>query len=111
MKAERFGWGDADPVVIKYSGFGLEKLFDWVGHSGSLPGYNSEIFYNTVKKITIIVSANSVEGAPADVPPLYYAKHKITLKSIIYTPHKYYAVNSLRANSIILKYYNHNIYI
>jgi D-alanyl-D-alanine carboxypeptidase len=66
MKAERFGWVDSEPVGIKYSGFGLEKLFDWVGHPGSLPGYNSEVFYNTVKKITIIVSANSVEGAPAD---------------------------------------------
>jgi len=67
MKSERFAWVvDQDVPGIKFSGFGLEKVFDWVGKSGSIPGYNSEVWYNPVKKITIIVNTNSWDGLPAD---------------------------------------------
>jgi len=65
MKSERFAWIDDEPGG-KYSGFGIEKVFDWVGKAGSLPGYNSETWYNPVKKITIIINTNSWDGMPAD---------------------------------------------
>ncbi len=65
MKSERFAWIDDIPG-IKYSGFGIEKVFDWVGKSGSIFGYNSEVWYNPVKKITIIINTNSNDGLPAD---------------------------------------------
>ena len=65
MKSERFAWIDDIPG-IKYSGFGVEKVFDWIGKSGSIFGYNSEAWYNPVKKITIIINTNSNDGLPAD---------------------------------------------
>lgn len=65
MKSERFAWIDDIPG-IKYSGFGVEKVFDWIGKSGSIFGYNSETWYNPVKKITIIINTNSNDGLPAD---------------------------------------------
>ena len=65
MKSERFAWIDDIPG-IKYSGFGVEKVFDWIGKSGSIFGYNSEVWYNPIKKITIIINTNSNDGLPAD---------------------------------------------
>ena len=65
MKSERFAWIDDIPG-IKYSGFGVEKVFDWIGKSGSIFGYNSETWYNPIKKITIIINTNSNDGMPAD---------------------------------------------
>ena len=65
MKSERFAWVDDEPGV-KYSGFGIEKVFDWIGKSGSIFGYNSEAWYNPIKKITIIINTNSNDGLPAD---------------------------------------------
>ena len=65
MKIERFTWRDDIPN-IKYSGFGIEKIFDWIGKSGAIPGYNTEVWYNPIKKITIIISTNTWEGYPAD---------------------------------------------
>ena len=65
MKSERFAWVDDIPG-IKYSGFGVEKYFDWIGKSGSVFGYNSEAWYYPVKKITIIINTNSDDGLPAD---------------------------------------------
>jgi D-alanyl-D-alanine carboxypeptidase len=67
MKIERFTWRDANAPNIKYSGFGIEKVFDWIGKSGSIPGYNTEVWYNPIKKITIIINTNTWEGDPADV--------------------------------------------
>lgn len=67
MKSERAAWVvDQDEPGIKYSSFGLEKVFDWVGKSGSIPGYNSEVWYNPAKRITIIINTNSWDAAPAD---------------------------------------------
>ncbi len=67
MKDERFAWvDDQQEPGVKYSGFGIEKVFDWVGKSGSIFGYNSETWYNPIKKITIIINTNSNDGLPAD---------------------------------------------
>ena len=54
MKGERFAWVyDQDEPGIKYSGFGIEKAFDWVGKSGNIVGYNSEAWYNPIKKLQL----------------------------------------------------------
>jgi D-alanyl-D-alanine carboxypeptidase len=65
MKGERFAWVDSDAPGL-YSGFGLEKNSDWVGHPGDIYGYNSQIWYNPTKKITVIVTTNSTEGLPTN---------------------------------------------
>ena len=67
MKIERFTWVDGDFPGVTFSGFGLEKAYDWIGHVGSLPGYNSQLFYNPIKKITIIINTNSTDGYPASL--------------------------------------------
>ncbi|MCK9212646.1 MAG: beta-lactamase family protein [Ignavibacteriaceae bacterium] len=66
MKNERFAWVDSDVPGLKYSGFGLEKILDWVGHPGAIFGYNSQIWYNPIKKITVILTTNSIEGYPTE---------------------------------------------
>jgi len=66
MKNERFAWVDSDAPGLKYSGFGLEKIFDWVGHPGAIFGYNSQLWYNPIKKITVIITTNSMEGYPTE---------------------------------------------
>jgi len=64
MKAERYAWVNSDEPNIS-SGFGLDKIFDWVGHPGTIYGYNTEVYFNSEKKITVIIMANSIEGEPA----------------------------------------------
>lgn len=64
MKNERIAW-IATTFPGFDSGFGLEKYSDWVGKDGSILGYNSELWYNPGKKITLIVSSNSWDGDPA----------------------------------------------
>jgi D-alanyl-D-alanine carboxypeptidase len=66
MKSERYAWVDSDAPGLKYSGFGLEKIMDWVGHPGAIFGYNSQLWYNPVKKITVIVTTNSMDGYPTE---------------------------------------------
>ncbi|MFA6979977.1 MAG: serine hydrolase domain-containing protein [Ignavibacteriaceae bacterium] len=65
MKSVRYAWVDGDFPGVTSSGFGLEKAWDWIGHVGSIPGYNSQLFYNPIKKITIIINTNSMDGYPA----------------------------------------------
>jgi len=65
MKSERFAWVNSDAPGLS-SGFGIDKVMDWVGHPGAIFGYNSQIWYNTVKKITVIVTTNSMEGYPTE---------------------------------------------
>ena len=65
MKSERFKWGEGSTPGISYYGFGIEKVVSWIGHSGLIQGYNTEIYCNPVNKMPIIVSANSENGSPA----------------------------------------------
>ena len=68
-KAERRGWVDEEPIGNPgqlYYGFGLMKYKDWIGHSGVIEGYNTQTYYNTVKKIMIITSTNTQNQNPAD---------------------------------------------
>jgi len=69
LKAERRGWIDEDPVNNpgqNYYGFGLMKYRDWIGHSGVIEGYNTQIYYNTVKDIMIIINTNTQDNNPAE---------------------------------------------
>ena len=59
-KKERFLWN----VSGEY-GFGVEHISDWIGHPGIIEGYNSQIWINTVRKITIITSTNTNINQPA----------------------------------------------
>jgi len=42
------------------------KVNDWIGHPGSICGYNSHVFYNSPKKITLIIFANTDTGLPVE---------------------------------------------
>jgi len=57
MKAERFKFGPE-----RY-GFCVESIHYkddvWVGHPGSIPGYNTQVWYNAARKMTIVVNANN----------------------------------------------------
>jgi D-alanyl-D-alanine carboxypeptidase len=57
MKAERFMW------INNHYGFCVMKSGDWVGHAGTIWGYNSHVFYNTAKKLTYVILVNSAMPA------------------------------------------------
>jgi D-alanyl-D-alanine carboxypeptidase len=63
MKAERFDFGTND------YGFCVETMHykdaNWVGHPGIMPGYNTQVWYNQVKKTTVIINSNSEVNLPA----------------------------------------------
>lgn len=68
-KNERFQWVDENAASnpgVNFYGFGLMKFRDWIGHSGVIEGYNSQIYYNTLSKITIIVYTNTNDLSPAE---------------------------------------------
>lgn len=66
MKSERFGW--IQGPFYQY-GFCLIRDGNWIGHTGSIFGYNSNVFYHPVKKITMIIFVNMETNTPA----LYFA--------------------------------------
>lgn len=49
-----------------YYGFCVMKVGSWLGHAGTIFGYNSHVFYNTEKKITYIVLVNTETGHPVE---------------------------------------------
>ncbi|MFZ4481363.1 MAG: serine hydrolase domain-containing protein [Rhodoferax sp.] len=53
MKAERFKW------INNHYGFCVMKAGDWIGHPGTIWGYNSHVFYNTAKKASYLILVNS----------------------------------------------------
>lgn len=64
MKAEQMNFG-ADGY-----GFGMERVRYkndiWVGHPGIIPGYNTQVWYNPQRKISMVVNANTNDGTPAE---------------------------------------------
>jgi D-alanyl-D-alanine carboxypeptidase len=60
-KNERFQFGVPDAGY----GFGVERFMDWAGHSGGIAGWNNMVFYQGVKKISVIISCNSLDDVPA----------------------------------------------
>ena len=64
-KGERFNWVDQDGSGKNFYSFGLMKFNNWIGHTGIIEGYNSVIFYNQEKQITIIAYTNCDDNQPA----------------------------------------------
>ncbi|MFA5403708.1 MAG: serine hydrolase domain-containing protein [Ignavibacteria bacterium] len=60
MKAERFNW------IGNHYGFCVMKAGNWIGHPGTIFGYNSHVFYNTASKITLVILANTDTGLPVE---------------------------------------------
>jgi D-alanyl-D-alanine carboxypeptidase len=60
MKAERFTW------IGGHYGFCAMKAGDWIGHAGTMFGFNSHVMYNTVKKITMVIYCNMDTGMPIE---------------------------------------------
>jgi D-alanyl-D-alanine carboxypeptidase len=69
-KNERFLMGATDSGY----GFGVEMIKDLFGHSGGILGWNSMVFYDKTKKITIITHANSLDDQPASSAFAEFAK-------------------------------------
>ncbi|MCK9212233.1 MAG: beta-lactamase family protein [Ignavibacteriaceae bacterium] len=69
-KVERFQFG----VEGSGYGFGVEKIGDFAGHSGGITGWNTMVFYDGIKKITIITHANSLDEQPASYAFAEFAK-------------------------------------
>jgi len=59
-KSERFKW------IGNHYGFCVMKAGNWVGHPGSIFGYNSHVFYNSVKKVTLIILTNMDTNSPVE---------------------------------------------
>ncbi len=60
-RAERFKWVDDQ------YGFCVMKAGYWVGHPGTIYGYNSHVFFHTVKKITLVILVNqALPGTPVE---------------------------------------------
>lgn len=59
-KAERFKWVD------DHYGFCVMKGGNWIGHPGTIFGYNSHVFYNTEKKISLVILVNTDDGTPVE---------------------------------------------
>ncbi|MDP2303233.1 MAG: serine hydrolase domain-containing protein [Ignavibacteria bacterium] len=55
-------------------GFGVEMILDLFGHSGGIIGWNSMVFYDKTKKITIITQTNSIDDKPASYAFQQFAK-------------------------------------
>ena len=62
MQAERFKWGTDNA----HYGFCVMQIGDWIGHAGTIFGYNSHVLYNTEKKITYIVLVNTETDHPVE---------------------------------------------
>ncbi len=60
MKKERFTF------IGGFYGFCIMKAGDWLGHSGSISGYNSHVLYNSKRKITLVVYVNMDSDHPVE---------------------------------------------
>ncbi len=63
MKAERFNFGtDNYGLCLESINY---KSDLWVGHPGVIPGYNTQVWRNQTKKITLIINSNTDNDFPA----------------------------------------------
>ena len=69
-KLERFKIGSPEA----HYGFGLELYGNLVGHAGAIVGYNSMVYNDGVRKITIIIQVNTFEDNPAGYAFVEFAK-------------------------------------
>jgi D-alanyl-D-alanine carboxypeptidase len=70
MQAERLEWVRFPPLKPPTNSYGLGIVYDngWVGHTGSLPGYTTSVFYLPEKRATIVVLTTS-DISIKEVPP------------------------------------------
>ena len=60
-KAERFNW------VGEHYGFCVMKVGYWIGHPGTIFGYNSHVFFHTEKKIALVILVNqAIQDLPVE---------------------------------------------
>jgi D-alanyl-D-alanine carboxypeptidase len=69
-KLERFKIGSPEA----HYGFGLELYGNLVGHAGAIIGYNTMVYNDGVRKITIITHVNTFEDNPAGFAFVEFAK-------------------------------------
>ncbi len=62
MKAERFNFNNHYGFCIQSIRY---KNDFWVGHPGSIPGYNTQMWYNLTDKTTIIINSTTDDNMPA----------------------------------------------
>jgi D-alanyl-D-alanine carboxypeptidase len=59
MQAARLTFNPHSVVKDKYGyGLGVSYVNGYIGHNGSIPGYNSSAYYNPKRDVTIIILAN-----------------------------------------------------
>jgi D-alanyl-D-alanine carboxypeptidase len=63
QQAERldsFLGGDIPPnTADRAYGFGIGREYGWLGHTGTLPGYNTTVYYSPELDATVVVETNS----------------------------------------------------
>jgi D-alanyl-D-alanine carboxypeptidase len=60
MKLERFAW------IGDHYGFCVMKAGNWIGHPGSISGYNSHVFFNNNLQASMIILTNTDSGSPVE---------------------------------------------
>ena len=60
MKAERFSW------INNHYGFCVMKDGDWIGHAGTMFGYNSNVLHNPQRRTTVVILCNTDTDTPVE---------------------------------------------
>lgn len=60
MKAERFAW------INNHYGFCVIKAGNWIGHPGSISGFNSHVLYNNALQASMVILTNTDSGSPIE---------------------------------------------
>jgi D-alanyl-D-alanine carboxypeptidase len=58
MQRERLTWAPFGPPTFRY-GLGIGYYNGWIGHTGSLPGYNTGVYYLPAKKAVLVIQTNT----------------------------------------------------
>jgi len=60
LQKERLTWVTLPPATReKTYALGIQNLHGWLGHNGSIPGYNSEAYYLPSQDATLVILTNS----------------------------------------------------
>jgi D-alanyl-D-alanine carboxypeptidase len=58
MQTERLTWAPYGSPTFRY-GLGIGYYNGWIGHTGSLPGYNTGVYYLPEKKAVLVIQTNT----------------------------------------------------
>ena len=58
MQKERLTWAPYGPPTFRY-GLGIGYYNGWIGHTGTLPGYNTGAYYLPSKKAVLVIQVNT----------------------------------------------------